>query len=491
MIQVNDLLQRGDLTSLPREILEEILEIQQELLNRTKRNAFNKYFKSEGPTRRELYPKHIQFFDAGNLHKMRLFMAANRVGKTLAAAYEITCHVSGRYPEWWTGKKFIEPTDWWVCGKDSKTILEILQNTLLGPVGEFGTGMIPYNSLDFETLKEAKKADTGVSLFRIKHSSGNYSTISFKAYESGRQSFEGTARCIWLDEEPPLDVFTECLLRTATDDNILMMTFTPLKGISDTITNFLGGTSFVEGPVGIGKHVTMASWDDVPHLNERDKEILIASIPPWQRDSRTRGIPQLGSGAIYPIPETEITVDPFDIPKTWKRMYGMDVGWNRTAAIWFAQNPDSGTWYAYSEHYKGEAEPSIHAQSIHARGKWIPGAIDTAARGRSQIDGDNLWQMYKDLGLQINKADKSVETGLYTCWELLSTGQVKIFKTLKNFFDEYRVYQRDEKGKVVKQHDHLMDAFRYAMMSGRDIAKVELSTITRKGGGLPSQGSFA
>jgi hypothetical protein len=265
-----------------------------------------------------------------------------------------------------------------------------------------------------------------------------------------------------------------------------MMTFTPLKGISETILNFLEGSQFCEGPVGIGKYVTLASWDDVPHLSEEDKRILLASIPPFQRDARTRGIPQLGAGAIYPVPESEITVPRFEIPDFWPRIYGLDVGFKKTAAIWLAQDPNTNVWYAYGEYYRGEVEPSVHASAIRARGEWIPGVIDTAARGRSQIDGQNLMTMYKDLGLKINDAEKAVEAGLYTVWDLLSNGQIKIFADLNNFFAEYRMYRRDESGKVVKTNDHLMDAFRYAIMR-RELAKIESQVVKKRqpNAGLP------
>jgi phage terminase large subunit-like protein len=467
----------------------QLIALLEERERRQNSRRIRSYFASEGEHRRELYPKHLEFFTAGADYKLRLFMAANRVGKTLAAAYELTCHLTGNYPDWWPGRRNTGPSSWWVCGKDSRTIMAILQNTLLGPVGEFGTGMIPKDSLDFDTLKDAKKADTGVTVFRVKHSSGGYSSVEFKAYDAGRTSFEGTERSIWLDEEPPLSVFTECLLRTATGNNMLMMTFTPLKGISDTILNFLEGSQFHEGPVGEGKYVVMAGWSDVPHLSEADKKILLASIPPFQRDARTKGIPQLGAGAIYPIPESEVAVDRFDIPKSWRKLYGLDVGWNKTAAIWLAQDPNTNIWYAYGEYYKGESEPSSHAATIRARGDWIPGVIDTAARGRSQIDGDNLMQMYKDLGLKLNDADKAVETGLFTVWELLSTGQLKVFSDLKNFWNEYRLYRRDEKGKVIKTNDHIMDALRYAMM-GRDVAKPEYIVTKKARVYTPSAGNM-
>jgi phage terminase large subunit-like protein len=465
------------MNNLTQEEMVELIRLQEILDKKKRTRAIDKYFPDQGEHRRELYPKHVEFFKAGKSNRQRLLMAANRVGKTMAAGVELTYHLTGQYPIWWTGRRFQQPQDWWIAGKDSNTVRVILQELLLGPVGEFGTGLIPKDAIDFATLKDAKKASTPVDKFRVKHVSGNYSSAEFKSYDAGRKSFEGTARSIWLDEEPPLAVYTECLLRTMTGDNMLMMTFTPLQGISDTITTFLGSTSFetlVEKPqVGDGKYVIMASWDDVPHLSKEAKEELLASIPPYQRDARSRGIPQLGAGVVYPIPESEYLVDPFTIPNNWRRAYGMDVGWNRTAAIWAAEDPNTGVWYLYSEHYKGEAEPSIHAQAIHSRGKWIIGAIDTAARGRNQTDGENLQQMYQDLGLQLVGADKSVETGLYTCWQLLSEGRIKVFKTLGNFMNEIRIYRRDEKGKIVKTNDHLMDAFRYLMMTGRDHAQTE------------------
>jgi hypothetical protein len=171
------------------------------------------------------------------------------------------------------------------------------------------------------------------------------------------------------------------------------------------------------------------------------------------------------------VPESEITVEPFAIPDHWPRAYGLDVGWNRTAAVWGAKDPDTGMVYLYSEYYRGEAEPSVHAAAIKARGDWIPGVIDPAARGRGQADGRQLLQDYIDLGLDIDIANNAVESGIYRGWELLSTGQLKVFSTMTNWLNEYRIYHRDEKGRIVKERDHLIDASRYFWMSGLDIAR--------------------
>lgn len=225
----------------------------------------------------------------------------------------------------------------------------------------------------------------------------------------------------------------------------------------------------------MSKFCTFVEWEDVPHLPKDLKEAILASIPPWQRDSRTKGVPQLGAGAIYQVPTSDIEVTGFEIPKHWPRCFGMDVGWNRTAALWGAYDRETSTLYIYDEYYRGQAEPSVHAAAILQRGKWIPGAIDPASRGRMQTDGTRLFELYEGLGLDLYIAENAREAGIYRVWEMLSQGRLKIFKGCSNTFAEYRLYRRDEKGQVVKKNDHLMDALRYMVMTGIEIAKVQPS----------------
>jgi len=209
----------------------------------------------------------------------------------------------------------------------------------------------------------------------------------------------------------------------------------------------------------------MAGWDDVPHIKESTKIELLASTLPHLRDARSKGIPALGSGAIYPVPESDWVIDDFALPKHFKRGYGFDVGWNKTAAIWGAYDQETDILYLYSEHYKGQAEPSVHAASLRARGKWIPGCIDPASRGRSQLDGKKLIDSYNNLGLDLNLAKNAVEAGLLEVFVRMTTGRLKIFKSMRNTLGEYRIYRRDEKGNIVKSQDHLMDAMRYLVMT--------------------------
>lgn len=223
----------------------------------------------------------------------------------------------------------------------------------------------------------------------------------------------------------------------------------------------------------VSKALITCTWDDVPHLSAEAKTDLLKSYPPHMRDARSKGLPMLGAGAIYPVSETEITVADFAIPDHWHKCYGLDVGWNFTGAAWLARDPDTTQIYLYSAYKQSQAEPSVHAAGIKARGDWIPGVIDPASTGASQHDGKRLVDLYTTAGLKLTFADNSVEAGIYKCWELLSSGQLKIFASCLPWFVEYRNYHRDEKGKIIKKDDHIMDAMRYAAMSGllRAVAK--------------------
>lgn len=212
------------------------------------------------------------------------------------------------------------------------------------------------------------------------------------------------------------------------------------------------------------RYLVQADWDSsAPHLDAKTKREMLASYSPLTREARSSGIPALGSGAIYPIPRSDIQIPPFLIPTHYPRGFALDVGWKKTAAIWGAWDRETDILYAYAEYYVGHREPSNHAAALRARGQWIPGVIDPA--GTSQSDGERLRDEYIDAGANIvGLAEKAVEAGIDAVYERLMTGRLKIFSTLGNFWSEYFKYRRDEKGKVVKENDHLMDALRYLVM---------------------------
>jgi hypothetical protein len=226
--------------------------------------------------------------------------------------------------------------------------------------------------------------------------------------------------------------------------------------------------------------IVMADWDNnAPHLSAAAKKELYDSIPEYQKDARTKGIPQLGAGVIFPFTDDDLLVDPFPIPSHWWRGYGMDVGWNRTAAIWRTFDPDATprVHYLYDEHYGSHADPTIHGAAIRKRGAWIPGRIDPASRGRSQIDGKKLLTLYRaaiygedDLSVGVRLlgiARNALEGGILDEWQLMNLGLLKVFRhRCRNWMAERRLYRRDEHGRVIKKNDHAMDAGRYNVATG-------------------------
>lgn len=423
-------------------------------LERRKYNKIGNWFPNDGPLSRDEYPKHIDFLRQSANYREVIMMAANRVGKTECGAYATACHLTGVYPEWWEGKKFDKPISAIAAGETAKLVRDSVQLKLIGPMSDIGSGMIPKH------LIVDKKTKSGIpdalDIVYIKHKSGGVSVLNLQSYDQGREAFQATERhLIWFDEEPPLSVYMESLIRTMTTNGLVMSTFTPLKGVSETVLNLQD-----KSEKGLCK-IVIATWDDAPHLSQKDKDELWASLPPHQRDARSKGVPALGSGAVYQIAESEITCQPMDIPKSFKRLYGLDVGWNNTAACWGAYDGDADIIYITSDYKRGQAEPAVHAAAIKARGDWIIGAIDPASRGRSQHDGEQLINLYEMQGLKLMLADNAVEAGIFDVYERLSTGRLKIFNTCTQLLEEYRLYRRDEKGRIVKQNDHIMDAMRY------------------------------
>jgi phage terminase large subunit-like protein len=214
-----------------------VLEVLREYEKRQQYQGHMAYFPDEGPYRYENYPKHIEFMKAGAVHRERIFMAANRVGKSITGAYELTCHLTGLYPKWWEGRRFTHATDCWASGDTSQTTRDIVQRTLLGEIGEWGTGMIPKERI--EKVRMRAGIPGGVDSIMVRHTCGDLSYLGFKSYDQKRRAFQGTQKhAIWLDEEPPLEVYGECLIRTMTTGGVVFVTFTPLQGLTPFVTEF-------------------------------------------------------------------------------------------------------------------------------------------------------------------------------------------------------------------------------------------------------------
>lgn len=244
------------------------------------------------------------------------------------------------------------------------------------------------------------------------------------------------------------------------------------------------------------KCYVVAGWDDVPHIEQSTKDALFASYPVHERDVRTKGIPKLGSGAIYPLDDSMILVEPYLIPKHFRRLGAIDFGIKNPALVWMAYDEDTDACVIYDV-WKGDGETTYAtghiADVMKSRGAWIPfawphdGRVEQSddverADGVSSGDGvskaaqfrakgvnmlvEHAQHAEEGIGDETKKALTSVRGGIDSIYEAMMEGRFKVFSNLDKWFSEKNAYHRKD-GKIVKKRDHLMDASRYLWISRR------------------------
>lgn len=410
------------------------------------------------------YAKQAEFHRAGASHRERLMMAGNQLGKTLAGGFEAAMHATGRYPEWWEGRRFDRPTVGWACGETGEVVRDTIQRILVGRVGSEGTGAIPKDALGERT--PARGIADLIDTVKVRHESGGDSVISFKTYAAGREKFQGeTLDYVWFDEEPDESIYLEGLTRTNVGGGPVWMTFTPLKGMSTVVKRFRQEKS-------PDRHITMMTIDDAGHFTPEQRAQIVASYPAHEKEARTKGIPVLGSGRIFPVPEETIACDHREFPSHWPRIGGMDFGWDHPfAAVEMVWDRDTDTVYVARCHRLSQATPIEHAAALRPWGKTLPWAWPRDGR-RETLEGAGvaLSKQYEDQGLhmlhehaQFEDGSVSVEAGLMDMLTRMQTGRFRVFRELNDWWEEFRLYHRKD-GKVVKEGDDLMSATRYAVM---------------------------
>jgi phage terminase large subunit-like protein len=289
------------------------------------------------------------------------------------------------------------------------------------------------------------------------------------SYDQGRTKWQAdTLNGVWLDEEPPEPVYTEALARTAATNGIIMLTFTPLLGMSQVVMRYV----MKKVP---GTCVTQMSLEDAPHITPERRVELLQAYPEHARDARARGIPQLGSGRVFPIDEDEIRVKAFQIPDYWPRIGGLDFGYEHpTAAVEVAHDPDMDCIYVIAAHRAQHQTPMQFAPIIlQWGGRQLPWAWPQDGLQHDKGSGHQLKNLYKECGLNMLALPASnldgtfgLEAGIQEMLDRMRTGRLKVFDHLTEWWEEFRIYHRKE-GLIVKLNDDLISATRYAMMMRR------------------------
>ena len=375
-------------------------------------------------------------------------------------------HLTGKYPDWWQGRRFDKPITAWVGGKDGISVRDSIALLLLGQPSERGTGLIPGDLI--EDISNARGLADAVDNVTVKHVSGGTSRLTFKTYDQGRERWQAaTLDLVWFDEEPPQDIYSEGLTRTNATGGMVFMTFTPLLGMSDVVRRFLNENN-------ADRHDTNMTIDDAEHIPADERKRIINSYPEHEREARTLGVPILGSGRIFPVSESDIAIDAFKMPDYWPYLGAMDFGWDHPfAAVELRYDADGDVVYISKAYRERQKTPIQHASALKAWGDipwmWPHDGHNATLAGA----GVPLARQYEDHGLDMHPShatfedgSNSVEAGLMDMLDRMQSGRLKVFRHLNDWFEEFRLYHRKD-GKVVKEADDLMSASRYGIMSIR------------------------
>lgn len=220
------------------------------------------------------------------------------------------------------------------------------------------------------------------------------------------------------------------------------------------------------------RYVVVATIEDALHFTPEQRQQIVDQYPPHEREARARGIPMLGSGRVFPVPEDAIRCEPFAIPAHWPQINGIDFGFDHPfAAVSLAWDRDADTVYVTRTYRESQATPPIHVAAVLPWGDWIPTAWPHDGLNSEKGTGVSLKESYADLNLLTDRAEDEegkigVEAGLLEMLTRMQTGRLKVFAHLGDWFEEFRQYHRKE-GKLVKLRDDLMSATRYALVSLR------------------------
>lgn len=396
-------------------------------------------------------------------------MAGNQLGKTWCAGFETAMHLTGRYPDWWDGKRFVDPVRWLAGSESAELTRKGIQRILLGPPESeslWGTGAIPKaDLLDWERRQGVANA---VATIVVRHITGGESSLQLATYDQGRTKWQAdTVNGVWFDEEPPEDIYFEGITRTNTTLGPVYLTLTPLFGMSAVVKRF-----YQEKPP--STHLTMMEIEDAEHYTPEARAQIIAGYPEHEREARTKGIPQLGSGKVFPISQSAISVDAFPIPAHWAQICGLDFGWDHpSAGVRLAWDRDSDTIYVTACHRQRQQTPLLFANTVKPWGDWLPWAWPHDGLQHDKGSGEQLAKQYRDHGLSMlheratfDDGTNGVEAGITDMLERMQTGRWKVFSHLADYFEEFNLYHRKD-GLIVKKADDLISASRYGLMMKR------------------------
>lgn len=460
--------------NLSREQKQQLLVLLQEKDRREKKFRYKKMFTM-------LYEWQREFIASTSDYSEVCLCAANRIGKTFTGTYIDAIHLLGDYPDDWQGYRFTHAPLVWCLGYSGEKTRDLLQSEIFGDYIEnaFTNGLVPPDRI--VSWKSMTGTPGAMREVRVKHSSGQISVCQFWSYSQGQHALMGdSVDWFHIDEEPKDQaIYPQVLTRTATGGNVVegkpeggrgILTFTPENGRTTLVIKFMDDPSK-------GQKFIRKGWDDAPHLSDAVKEKLLESFPAHQRDMRTKGIPMLGHGRIYDIPEDSVVCESFPIPDHFYLINGMDFGYDHPQAhVGLAWDRDNDIIYVTNSWKRAKVSANDAWGAIKSWSQGVPVSWphDGLMTEKGRDDAKQQRDHYQDAGFFMlaeratwDGTSNSVETGLVELDQRMKNGTLKIFQGQRDLLDEFLQYHRNDKGKIVKVQDDLLDALRYAYMMRR------------------------
>jgi hypothetical protein len=164
----------------------------------------------------------------------------------------------------------------------------------------------------------------------------------------------------------------------------------------------------------------------------------------------------------------EHTCDPIPIPKAWKLHVGLDFGPVNTAALFYAEDPSDGQWYAFAEYLGGGILIEEHARKV----------LDIAGRHPDTCYGgsksEEQWRReFENGGLKVRVPRISdVWIGINSVRSQHKQNKIIYFNTLKGIIRQKETYRRklDREKNPTREIEnknayHYLDAERYVVSS--------------------------
>ncbi|MDE7265550.1 MAG: terminase family protein, partial [Clostridia bacterium] len=393
----------------------------------------------------------------------RWVFGGNRSGKTECGAVECIWILRGIHPY----RKNRKDTFGWAVSLSTQVQRDVAQAKILK--------YLPKSWIvDITMLSGRRDSPSGgvIDQIKIKNVFGGISTLGFKSCDQGREKFQGSSLdFVWFDEEPPRDIYEECLMRVMDRRGDIFGTMTPLKG-----KTFIYNEIYLNRKRNPEIWHEFMNWEDNPYLSKKEMKLLENALDGSALDSRKFGKFTDGAGLVYPeFDESVHVIEPIEIPPEWQDNISIDPGLNNPlSAHWYCVDWD-GNIYVVAEHFASGKDIDFHAQAIKSVSEkigWktdrqgrVCALIDSAANQKTLASPKSVSELFYERGILVNtNVNKDVFSGIARVKSFLKSGNdegnIYIFSTCVNMIEEFKTYCWADGDTPVKRDDHCMDELR-------------------------------